>query len=72
MSKIEKLIINLVNISYANMMFNTLLCKTVVATLLSKAGAPEVFDKEIDNINKLIDEYAHKLAEDLEDKPDGR
>lgn len=72
MSKTEKLIIKLVNISYANMMFNSLLTKTVVATLLSKAGAPEVFDKEIDNINKAIDDYAHKLAEDLEDKPDGR
>lgn len=72
MSKIEKLVINLINISYANMLFNTLLSKTVVAALLSKAGSPETFDKEIDNINKVIDEYAHKLAEDLEDKPDGR
>ena len=72
MSKIEKLIIKLVNISYSNMMFNSLLTKTVVAALLSKAGSPETFDKEIDNINKAIEEYAHKLAEDLEDKPDGR
>ena len=72
MRKVEKLIINLVNISYANMLFNTLLSKTVVAALLSSAGSPETFDKEIDNINKAIDEYAHKLAEDLEDKPDGR
>lgn len=72
MSKMDKLIIKLINISYANMVFNALLSKIVVATLLSKAGAPEVFDKEIDNINKAIDEYARKLAEDLEDKPDGR
>lgn len=72
MSKTEKLVINLINISYANMLFNTLLSKTVVATLLSSAGSSETFDKEIDNINKAIDEYARKLAEDLEDKQDGR
>ena len=72
MSKTEKLVINLINISYANMLFNTLLSKTVVAALLSSAGSSETFDKEIDNINKAIDEYARKLAEDLEDKPDGR
>ena len=72
MSKTEKLVINLINISYANMLFNTLLSKTVVAALLSSAGSSETFDKEIDNINKAIDEYARKLAEDLEDKTDGR
>lgn len=72
MSKTEKLVINLINISYANMLFNTLLSKTVVAALLSSAGSSETFDKEIDNINKAIGEYARKLAEDLEDKPDGR
>ena len=72
MSKTEKLVINLINISYANMLFNTLLSKTVVAALLSSAGSSETFDKEIDNINKAIDEYARKLAEDLEDKSDGR
>lgn len=72
MSKMDKLIIKLINISYANMIFNSVLTKAVVATLLSNSGSPEVFDKEIDNINKTIEEYAHKLAEDLEDKPDGR
>ena len=72
MSKTEKLVINLINISYANMLFNTLLSKTIVAALLSSAGSSETFDKEIDNINKAIDEYARKLAEDLEDKSDGR
>lgn len=72
MSKMDKLIIKLVNISYSNMVFNALLSKIVVATLLSKAGAPEAFDKEMENAYKAIDEYARKLAEDLEDKPDGR
>lgn len=72
MSKLEKLLIELVNISYANVVFNTLLAKTVVATLLSSAGSPETFDKEMENAYKAIDEYARKLGEDLEDKPDGR
>lgn len=72
MSKMDKLIINLVNISYANMIFNSVLTKAVVATLLSNAGSPEIFDKEMEEAYKAIDEYAHKLAEDLEDKPDGR
>lgn len=72
MSKLEKLLVELVNISYANMIFNTLLSKVAVATLLSSAGSPETFDKEIENAYKSIDEYAAKLAKEMEDKPDGR
>lgn len=65
MNKLLKLLTELVIISYANMMFNGIQARTVVATLAKSAGVKETYDKEIDNMDRLIDEYAKKLHEDI-------
>lgn len=72
MSKIEKLLIELVHISYANMLFNTLLAKTVVTTLASSIEAQEVAKKEIDDICESVEEYAHSLDKDLGGSANGK
>lgn len=66
MNKLNKLLTELVIISYANMIFNTLLSKVAVAALLSSAGSSETFDKEVENAYKAIDEYANKLHKEME------
>jgi hypothetical protein len=70
MSKTDKLLTELLIISYANMIFNTLLSKLAVAALLSSAGSSETYDKEVENAYKAIDEYANKLHKEMEDNDD--
>lgn len=72
MTTTEKLLVELVKITYANMVFNTLLSKVAVAALLSSVGSSETYDKEVENAYKFIDDYATKLQKEMEDKPDGR
>lgn len=72
MNKLEKLLTELVIISYSNMIFNTLLSKIAVATLLTSAGSPKTFDEEVENAYNAIDKYAVKLHKEMEGKPDGR
>ena len=72
MSKLEKLLVELVIISYANLLHSTLLTRAVVAALAKLADSPQTYDKEIEGIDLLIDKYAKQLHEEMEDKPDGR
>ena len=72
MSKLEKLLVEIVSISYANMVFNTLAAKYVAAALANLTSSPKNFDKDIDEAYKTIDDYVSQLNDVIGGKPDGR
>lgn len=65
MTTTEKLLLELVKITYANLQFNILLTRTVVAAVATIANTTDNYNKEMENIYKAIDSYISKLDKEI-------